>query len=140
MPLWSRWMVRMALIYLLLGLGLRALASVPAWAWNSAWLTASTPTLFHLLVVGWATQTIFGVAYWMFPRVAGSPLPGSDVWSAVVFLSLNLGLILRLVAEPMVALSNSPVWSVLLFAAALLQWVSGMVFVATIWKRVKEKK
>jgi hypothetical protein len=26
------------------------------------------PTYLHLLVLGWLTQLIFGVAFWMFPR------------------------------------------------------------------------
>ncbi len=139
MPRWSRWMVRCALLYLLLGLGLSVATSVPSWVRAFAWLAAATPALFHLLVVGWATQLIFGVAYWLFPR-ASRPMPsGSERWAGVVFVSLNLGLSVRLLAEPMQALSAGAVWSWALLLSALLQWLSGVIFVATIWRRVKEK-
>jgi heme/copper-type cytochrome/quinol oxidase subunit 1 len=28
-----------------------------------------TPAYFHLFLVGWVTQMIFGVIYWMFPII-----------------------------------------------------------------------
>ena len=62
MPTISRWFVRSALASLLLGLGLGAASG---W-WGGAGLLA--PTVLHLLVVGWLTQMVFGVAFWLFPK------------------------------------------------------------------------
>ncbi|MCL6532507.1 MAG: cbb3-type cytochrome c oxidase subunit I [Armatimonadetes bacterium] len=136
MPRWSRWMVRMSLVYLVLGLGLHLLTHLPL---SFAWLANAAPSVFHLLVVGWATQMIFGVAYWMFPRLSRSAPYGSERASAVVFWCLNLGLVLRVVAEPTVPLSSAPIWEALLLTSAGFQWLASLVFVFTIWGRVREK-
>lgn len=129
-------MVRMSLLYLVLGLGLQVLTRLPL---SSAWLLNAVPSALHLLVVGWATQMIFGVAYWMFPRLSRAVPYGSERASATVFWCLNLGLVLRVVAEPTVPLSSAPVWGILLVASAGLQWLAGVVFVVSIWGRIREK-
>ena len=68
MPPVSRWFIKTGIIYLLIsllmGIGLSWPGSTPL----AAWLTSLFPTFYHVLVVGWITQLIFGVAYWMFPR------------------------------------------------------------------------
>jgi hypothetical protein len=63
MPPLTRWLVRAALVYLLLGL----LTGAVYWA-NVQWslwppLAALSPIYVHMLVVGWLTQLIFGVIY-----------------------------------------------------------------------------
>jgi len=37
-------------------------------------LYAFNPVFFHLFMVGWVAQLIFGVVFWMFPLVRKSPL------------------------------------------------------------------
>ncbi|MEE8062509.1 MAG: hypothetical protein V3T16_11800 [Gemmatimonadales bacterium] len=64
MPLPARLFIRFAMGYMLLGLlaGI-ALALDPA-------LRTFWPTYLHLITVGWLTQLIFGVAFWLFPRAS----------------------------------------------------------------------
>ena len=70
--------------------------------WQAAggplWLT---PVTIHLLVVGWVTGMIFGVAYWMFPKFSTEQPRGANGLAVASFVLLNLGLLLRVVGEPM---------------------------------------
>jgi hypothetical protein len=97
------------------------------------------PVYYHLLMVGWATQLIFAVAHWMFPRHTREQPRGNEGWMGFVFFTLNGGLLVRAVSEPMASQSPTPFWAQMLGVAALLQWLAGMAFILAIWKRVKEK-
>jgi hypothetical protein len=95
------------------------------------------PTYVHLLVLGWLTQLIFGVALWMFPR---RPRETAGVhaglgWSC--YWLLNLGLLLRAVGEPARALGRDA--DAVLAGAAALQLAAGWIFVILVWPRVKER-
>jgi len=130
MPLLSRWFLRSAILWLLLAL---TGAAVAAWPSGGAIPVAGfTPTIVHLFVVGWATQMILGVAYWMFPRPGparsfGNPAAGWMVWAA-----LNAGLTLRVAAE---GLATVQVHGWLFFVSAALQLVAIVGFVVLIWPR-----
>ncbi|HZD58520.1 MAG TPA: hypothetical protein VE136_17435, partial [Anaerolineales bacterium] len=68
MPTLTRWFVKSSLVFLvaalITGLGLSAdsLWTLPAF------VGTLTPVYFHLFLVGWVTQLIFGVVFWMFPK------------------------------------------------------------------------
>lgn len=99
MPALSRWCVRCALIYLVVGMGVgswllieQANGHAPGTTW---------PVLHaHLLLVGFLLLLIMGVAHWMFPRVHGTRVGRGGGW--VAFALVNAGLILRVLAEPRV--------------------------------------
>jgi len=68
MPRASVWLIRAALVHLVIGFTLGALLLV-----NKA--SGLTPTIWRLLpphleilLVGWFVQLVMGVAYWIFPR------------------------------------------------------------------------
>jgi cbb3-type cytochrome oxidase subunit 1 len=92
----------------------------------------------HLLVVGWLTQLVIGVAYWMFPKYSKEKPRGDERVGTVIFWTLNLGLLLRLIGEPLIA-ANPVIAGPTLLASALLQMGAGWLFVAAIWPRVKER-
>jgi hypothetical protein len=52
---------------------------------------------------------------------------------------LNIGLILRVLGEPLNALSADAAWDWPLVASASVQWLAGMAFVLNTWPRVKER-
>jgi hypothetical protein len=139
MPILTRWTIRIALVYLVLGL----FAGVLYWA-NTQWpfwdaLAALSPTYLHMLVIGWVTQLIYGVMYWMFPIIRKDNMRG-DVrlaWSMVVLL--NVGLLLRVICEPWRALEANSVNGGCLFISAVLQTVAAYLFVLVCWPRVREK-
>ena len=139
MPPLTRWYIRLAFAYLVLALltGTTAAARQPLGL--PSIIAAFGPVAVHLFVVGWITQMIFGVAYWMFPR-RSAELPRGDPAPAIATLVLiNAGLLLRLVAEPWHAVRPSGAAAALLVASAGAQWLAGLAFVWQMWPRVKER-
>lgn len=139
MPTLTRWFIKSGLVYfvaaLLLGVLLTAAAVLPLPASVSAW----GPVYFHLFMVGWVAQLIFGVVYWMFPRYSKEKPRGSEGLALATYVALNAGLILRAIAEPLQALQPVRWWGWLVAASAVLQWLAGVTFVLNTWARVKER-
>jgi cbb3-type cytochrome oxidase subunit 1 len=136
----SRYFIKSSLIFLVLAL-LAGLLLAADRLWNlPAYFSALSPVYFHLFLVGWITQLIFGVVYWMFPKASLEKPRGSEELAWATFWLLNVGLVLRVIAEPLAALvPPHSVWGWLLAASAMLQWAAGLLFVANTWGRVKEK-
>ena len=139
MPLLTRLFIKTALIFFvvafLVGLVVAATRLLPL----PAWLGALTPVYFHLFMVGWVTELIIGVAYWMFPKFTRDQPRGSVPLAWATYGLLNAGLVLRILAEPLQTMQTSPMWGWLLVLSALLQWLAGLAFVANTWQRVKER-
>ncbi len=139
MPPLTRWFIRSSLVFLILALAVSILLAGRRLVDLPEVMTYLGPVQTHLFVVGWVTQLIFGVAYWMFPKFSKERPRGSEGLAWATFATLNAGLILRVLAEPLNARSPGGAWSWLLAAAAILQWLAGMAFVANTWSRVKER-
>lgn len=135
MPTLARWYIKTALLYLsaalLLGVGIAAAPLVPG-LWTSAGLW---PTYVHLFTMGWLTQLIFGVAYWLFPRVSRERPYGRKRMAWWAYGLLNGGLLLRAFAEPAAWAGRS--W--MLAGSAALQWIATILFVLYLWQRVRTK-
>lgn len=138
MPTLTRWFVKTAMIYLalslLLGMGV---------AYNplsgSGGFTGLFPVYLHLLVFGWLTQLIFGVAYWMFPKYARGPARGSETLGWMTYLLFNIGLLMRAAGELVQQRPPQSIWAWMLVVSALLQWLAVMLFIINIWPRVRGK-
>jgi hypothetical protein len=126
-PRLVRWLIRGALACLI---GALLLGVVRATLPREAWLAGAWPVYLHLLVLGWLTQLVAGVAYWMFPR-AGRGAPATDRRGWAVFILLNAGLALRAVVEP------RPVPGAWLPIAAGMQFAAMAVFAWSIWPRIR---
>ena len=139
MPPLSRWYIKLALLYLVAALLLGALQAAQGVLHLPTVFAVTGPAYVHLLVVGWITQMIFGVAYWMFPKYAPDTPRGNNTLAVATFALLNLGLVLRVVFEPGRAWRPDvfPGWP--LVVAAVAQCVAGVGFAANTWPRVKEK-
>jgi hypothetical protein len=89
-------------------------------------------------MVGWVTQLIFGVAHWMFPNYSQESPRGHEglVWTTLV--TLNVGLVLRALAEPMAG--RGGLWGEALVLSALLQWIGIMCFIVNTWPRVRPRR
>jgi hypothetical protein len=139
MPTITRTFIKTAMGYALLGTVLSTI-----WLLNVAWslhplLGLLQPTALHLLVVGWLTQLIFGVALWMFPTWSRAQPRGPDGWTWACYALLNIGLVLRLVAEPLNTYRPVPAWGFMLLVSALVQVAAILIFVALAWRRVRAK-
>lgn len=99
------------------------------------------PSYFHLLAEGWITMLIIGVVFWMFPKYTLEHPRHSEKLGWSSYILLNLGLVLRVISEPVNEILSEPasIWVILLLIATLLQWLGGMAFVINSWVRVKEK-
>lgn len=140
MPLLTRLFIKTGFVYFVLALVVGLLMAVQA-VWKLAIPSAGLfPVYVHLLVVGWLTMLIIGVAFWMFPKYTREQPRGSEKVGWASYFLLNIGLLLRVVSEPASSV-NAPgsLWGILLAVGALLQWMGGMAFVGNTWWRVKEK-
>lgn len=136
MPTLTRWLVKAALLWLIAALGLGVAMQLPAAA-RIPLLRVAWPTYLHLLVVGWLTQLIVGVALWLFPRYSAERPRGSERLGWTTFLLLNLGLLFRVLGEPSRALGGDA--GTLLLLSAVLQLAAVLAFVVNIWPRVRER-
>jgi hypothetical protein len=138
MPPLTRWLIKTSFIYLILALiGGLLLVLQPAFRWIA--VPGFFPVYIHLFVLGWLTQLIFGVVYWMFPKYSTEKPRGSEALGWWTYALLNLGLILRVIAEPIQSIRPNSCSGGILVAAAVIQFLAGLVFVINSWGRVKEK-
>jgi hypothetical protein len=139
MPALTRWFIKSALAYFVASMLVGILLAAPGVTSLGPVMASLTPVYFHLFMVGWVAQIIFGVAYWMFPRYSKERPRGSEGLALVTYAALNLGLISRTIAEPILAVNPGTSWKWLLLLAAILQWLAGLAFALNTWSRVKER-
>lgn len=139
MPILTRWFLKSSLLFFILAVLLGVLLAARGPLNLPAAVSAFGPVYFHLLMVGWVAQLIFGVVFWMFPKLSKEQPRGSERLGWLVFWLLNLGLVLRVLAEPAQVLAPAPLWGWALAVSALLQWLAGIGFVINTWGRVKER-
>ena len=77
------WLARGAL-YFMLALLTGMLITIRPLTAAVPFIGALSPVYFHLFMVGWVTQLIFGVVYWMFPRYSRDKPRGSEGWQTRV--------------------------------------------------------
>lgn len=136
MPTLTRWYVRTAMACFVAALFLGLVTASVGVVVLPPVVGALGPVYVHLLVVGWVTQLIFGVAHWMFPRPGAARAPIAEALGWATYGLLNGGLLLRLVGEPLLAVAPSRLAGSLLVLSALLQWLAGLGFVVNTWGRV----
>jgi hypothetical protein len=139
MPTITRWYLKTSLLYLGLALLLGALQAAAPLLRLPAFFSLLNPAYFHLFMLGWVAQLIFGIAIWMFPKFSRQQPRGNELLNWIAFGLLNVGLLLRLIAEPLNALQPQSLWGPALAVSAGLQWLAGLTFVINTWPRVKER-
>ena len=139
MPWLTRWFIKSALLYFALSMLVGVVVSAQGMVRLPPVVAALMPVYVHLFMVGWVTQMILGVAHWMFPRVSKESADRAQHLALVTYVTLNVGLLVRAVAEPAFALRPGPVGAGMLILSAGLQWISALAFVATAWPRVRER-
>jgi hypothetical protein len=139
MPLLTRWYIRSAFVYLAAALLLAILLALPLSMNVPVFIRAMNPAYFHLFLVGWVTQMIFGVIFWMFPIITRAQPRGNERLGWASYILLNVGLLLRVVAEPLTAVRPETGVGWLLAVSALLQWLAAVLFVILAWPRIKDK-
>lgn len=139
MPLLTRVWIKSALVYFILALLLGILLALDSAKLVQLPLQGLFPSYVHFITIGWITQLIMGVVFWMFPKFTQEKPRRSDWAGWVSLISLNLGLVLRLIGEPLYATLHTRWAGWMMAIAALLLLIGGTAFVVNTWGRVKEK-
>ncbi|NGP77512.1 hypothetical protein G3570_12765 [Balneolaceae bacterium YR4-1] len=135
MPLISRTFIKAGMIFFALSM----IASL-ALEMGSQVIPGLMPLFWHMLMVGWITQIIFGVSIWMFPGRNREEGFKAQLWGWLTFFCLNTGLVLRIISEPMSIGNAAAVWSVILVLSALLQVLAVGFYIIEMWPRIMSKK
>jgi hypothetical protein len=134
-----RWFIKSAFAYFIAALFVGVIVTAHPVLPLPPALAALGPVYFHLFMVGWVTQLIFGIAHWMFPKYSKEKPRGNEWLMVTTYLLLNGGLLLRAIGEPLHALWPTAGWGNLVALSAVLQWLAGVGFVYNTWPRIKEK-
>ena len=135
-----RWYIKSALVALTLAMLAGALVLLNHSLGIDSRLAVLQLVFYHLLMVGWATQLIAGVALWMFPPFSREQPRGDERLGWLAFGALNGGLLLRVMGEPLHTWTGGPLTAGMLVVSALLQAFAIWAIVLLLWPRVRGKK
>ncbi len=90
MPTLTRWYLKSALIFFMLALLAAILQAFQRVAATPTFMASLGPVYFHLFLVGWVTQLIFGVVFWMFPKFSIERPRGNESLGWATFWLLNM--------------------------------------------------
>ena len=151
MPLTSRITVKASITYLALGAVLGAVLLLNRWLPLGPAIEALRASHVQFLVVGWLTQFIVGVAWWLFPPLAiglrtGASLPvrrgqsqrGSEGLFWMALACLNAGILLRALFEPLQQWTKLDLFGTLADLSGIVLLVAAVLFVINLWGRVRE--
>ncbi len=138
MPTLTRWFIKTSFIYFASALTLGLLLAIQP-ILSLGPLSGLFPVYIHLLVFGWLTQLIFGVVFWMFPKYSTEKPRRSESLGWWTYTLLNIGLLLRAIAEPINSTQPNAISGWTLVISAIIQFLAGLAFVVNTWGRVKEK-
>lgn len=138
MTRYSKWAVRISLIYLVIGFSIGAVMLSDKGFTIYPPVVKLLPVHIEFLMFGWFVHLIFGVAYWMFPRFTPKETglrPRGFVRAAwVALVVLNLGLIVFAFGQ----LAHATTW--FRFVGRSLELAAIVAFFVNIWPRVKPMK
>jgi len=134
MPSLTRWYIRAAFIYLLLGFTVGALLLInkgiqlfpSLWRW--------LPVHIEFLLYGWVMQLTLGMAFWILPRYWQKPRRPKESYARAAFVLLNLGLWL------VVAQAVLPVGRWALVAGKGLELGAVFCFALHAWRRIVSRQ
>ena len=132
MPLPTIWLLRAALVHLLIGTALGALLLVTkADLGMPHWVARTWPLHGEMMLLGWMVQLAMGVAYWILPKHAQQPVRGRAAPVIAAALLINAGVIGAGLGPAMGRTDLAVAGRVAELAAVLL-------FAGNAWPRIKE--
>jgi hypothetical protein len=135
----TRAFVRTAFVNLMVGTLLFAIGLVvDALGFDPRLAVLRYPAI-HLIVVGWLTQLIIGVAIWLFPLPENPGSAWTNRLGWIGFGLLNSGLVLRLAGEVGPAFGGGAWAGWALAASATAQAIAAWLFAGMLWPRVRPR-
>jgi hypothetical protein len=149
MPTTSRVTIRISIIYLCLGAALGALLLVNRWILLGPAVSVLRISHISMLVIGWLTQLILGVAWWLLPPLGIRPRTGDGpprrgqaqrgseplFWATVV--CLNIGVLMQALFQPLFLLTQANTLGRIADLADLFLLAASVTFVVNLWARVR---
>jgi cbb3-type cytochrome oxidase subunit 1 len=130
MPRLSVWLIRTALVYLVVGFGLGAvMLACKVMPSTLALIAPLRPLHVEFLTLGWTVNLALGVAYWILPRRARDGERGGEIAVALVWVVLNAGVLAAGFGQG----STAPVALI----GRLAEGVAAGMFALHAWSRVK---
>lgn len=136
MPLLTRWFIKTSFVYLTLALVAGLLLAIQS-TFKLNVPGGLFPVYIHLLVFGWLTQLVFGVVFWMFPKHSNEKPRRSESLGWWTYALVNVGLVLRSIAEPIHSTQSNAISGWMLIVSAIIQFLAGLAFVINTWGRVR---
>lgn len=118
-----------ALVYLGLGLVLHATAMFDVWLGFNPLAYTSVGSTMQMLLIGWLTQSAMGLLY---DRLVKSPRLVAVVWAC-----LNVGLVLTIVGQPVLALTGNDLVGGLVAMGGLMQVTGGVTFAVEVGRAMR---
>lgn len=98
------------------------------------------PAHAHLILVGFLLMLILGVALWMFPKPAEGDVRWKPGRFEFVYWMLVLGVLGRTTGEIVREYSTNRAWGALVFGASSLETLGVIVFVVSLWPRIRSPR
>ena len=118
MPTLTRFHIKSAFLWLAAAMTLGIVLALAPIVTLPGWVVYLSPAFFHLIMVGWVTQMIFGHAPLIFPSVLGRPMAYLPAFYGPLVV-LHASLILR-IASDLLNIVPLRQWGSLLNGVALL--------------------
>ena len=150
MPTTTRVFVKTSIIYLALGAALGAILFINRWVPLGGGVPILRVSHVQFVVAGWLTQFIMGVGWWLFPPLAahqrvsegetrrGQALRGSEALFWTTFATLNAGVLLRAVFEPVYTWTQVDAFRALAGISGIFLAIAAITFVINTWSRVQQ--
>jgi cbb3-type cytochrome oxidase subunit 1 len=137
MPDVSRYMIRAALLWLLVGAlsGVLILAEKSFELWPALWLALP----FHIgtMIFGWMLQFVLAVAYWMLPKYRMEPLRGPALPALGACWAFNSGMLTAAAGHLLpFAAPGHPVTGIVVFIGYLVVSLSAAAFAILLFPRI----
>ena len=138
MPRLSRFYIRFAFAYLILGFtfGGLLLAHKGVFIHPALWLLL--PSHIEFLLMGWIVQLTLGVAFWIAPRFWKSPRRGDERGAQVALVLLNVGIWLIVVGSWLSPIL--PLRHYLMASGRLLEIGAAVAFASHLWPRIVSRE
>lgn len=129
MPVASRWMIRLSLIYLIIGFAIGAIILVAKAypAYSEVWVLL--PLHIEISIFGWIIQMTMGTAYWILPRYLETGDRGNSTLAKLMVVLFNSGILINIGAYLNYLPEGAFLWGRLLEIAAVV------LFIGLHWNR-----
>lgn len=137
MPNVTVFFIRTALIYLVIGFGIGALLLINKAYHIDSRIWGILNLHIQIVLFGWTLQLIFGVAFWIMPRLENN-LYGKIKLAWFSYFSLNIGLITSMTSYILKFLNINIKISYLFLLSLILIFTGILSFVIYIFPRVRQ--